>query len=916
MVLRASITFLLLIAFRLSFGQDFGSLHVRVINADSNEPLPYANVYLDQTTIGGFTNDQGEVDMTKIPFGNYTLMVSEISHLPHSRKIVVKDAQVINIVAKLPVQVLNEVKVEAKKDKQWNRQLERFEKLFFGGDHLKDCKIENPWALDFKVVNGDFIATASEPLKIENNYLGYKVDLNLRNFFFSSSTFAIASNARYQEMQSDEATVARWKQNREEAYHGSPQHFFTAAINDAVNKEGFEIYKDISENEKIIRAPQLSANINRNIVPDSLTGKVKKLSPAQYSITLPPRLEVHYLRKRAPVAVYADSGYPVSWLEIKKGPLVVNRQGIVQNVEVLSLAGWMSGLRVADWLPLNYQPSGIMENVNISQPAVVRKDLLEKPYVQTDRDYYYQTETVWLKGYMNYTVPAMRDTMSRTIYVDLVDPSGKVIVAKRYPVVGPVFLGDMRMERTFLPGLYQLKAYTAWMLNFDPKLIFTKTIRLLQDNEAVRATPGYQPSKDTLSIISLSTDKTSYSPREKINVTIDVTDSLDFRAGSNLSISVTDMDLVVPNKKEKTILNSYSFGDYHKSATTPVKYNIEYGIAFNGKFLLGRKPVQGNITVYQDNSAESFEISTDDDGRFRRFLLFNDTLNFYFKAISYNNKKGVVAMDTLKARAPQLTIDPFSLDVYSTGNTNKRLQSSDEHITMLKEISVTATKIEKPTSPTMVNGIGDFVISGDWINQQNYQDVFFAIVAKVPGSQYDPSGPAIKFGSSQYSTFNGGAGGGPPLILVDGVPMDAGQVRSVPVRAIDRIDVLKYGSTATYGVRGGNGVILIRTRTGVSTAPQANPLDKKKLQITKWPGYTAASKFKSPDYTVQSANMVPDYRATIYWSPAIITDGKEPTTVTFFAADEGTRYRIVVEGVTASGEPVRAEKIVEIVKAR
>jgi TonB-dependent SusC/RagA subfamily outer membrane receptor len=140
-------------------------------------------------------------------------------------------------------------------------------------------------------------------------------------------------------------------------------------------------------------------------------------------------------------------------------------------------------------------------------------------------------------------------------------------------------------------------------------------------------------------------------------------------------------------------------------------------------------------------------------------------------------------------------------------------------------------------------------------------------------------------------------------MLVDGVTMNEQQIRAIPVRSIDRIEVLKYGATAVYGSRGGNGVIAIYTKTGTSTAPPPNPLDKKKLEILRWAGYTSTSKFIASDYS-----------PTIYWSPIIITDGNEPTKISFSAAGEPTKYRIVVEGVTVTGIPLRAEKVVEIVK--
>lgn len=56
-----------------------------------------------------------------------------------------------------------------------------------------------------------------------------------------------------------------------------------------------------------------------------------------------------------------------------------------------------------------------------------------------------------------------------------------------------------------------------------------------------------------------------------------------------------------------------------------------------------------------------------------------------------------------------------------------------------------------------------------------------------------------------------------PLVVVDGVPVRAGsamhELRGMNPNDIDRIDVLKdAGSTAIYGSRGGNGVILITTK--------------------------------------------------------------------------------------------------------
>jgi TonB-dependent SusC/RagA subfamily outer membrane receptor len=61
-------------------------------------------------------------------------------------------------------------------------------------------------------------------------------------------------------------------------------------------------------------------------------------------------------------------------------------------------------------------------------------------------------------------------------------------------------------------------------------------------------------------------------------------------------------------------------------------------------------------------------------------------------------------------------------------------------------------------------------------------------------------------------------GGGDPLYVVDGVPLSTAQgllsaLNGIPPSDVARIDVLKdAGSTAIYGSRGGNGVVVITTR--------------------------------------------------------------------------------------------------------
>lgn len=59
-----------------------------------------------------------------------------------------------------------------------------------------------------------------------------------------------------------------------------------------------------------------------------------------------------------------------------------------------------------------------------------------------------------------------------------------------------------------------------------------------------------------------------------------------------------------------------------------------------------------------------------------------------------------------------------------------------------------------------------------------------------------------------------------PLIVLDGVPFSGGRLSDINTNDIETIDVLKdASSTAIYGSRGANGVIMITTKRGKTSKP-------------------------------------------------------------------------------------------------
>ncbi|HZY78418.1 MAG TPA: TonB-dependent receptor [Cyclobacteriaceae bacterium] len=895
----------------------YGIVTVTVYDAETGKPIPYANVYFNRTTIGGYTDANGKAEITRIPFGKQELVISTIGYRPYTRMIDITEGTTLSISVKLNVRMLDAVEVKGKRDNKWKRQLARFEKLFFG-THNKFCQIKNPYGLNFDQSNGEFTAEAREPLNIENDYLGYTLSFELKQFSYKRSNYVITGNVRFTEKRSrDSVTMARWKKNREETYRGSPQHFLKSVVDKNLTSEGFRVYTDLTTVKDIVRVANFRENLGVNINEASLDSAVLSLGTGgPYIIDIPTRLEVHYAYERAPTYVYRNFTDQISWVEVKEGQLGVNDNGIVQNPNDLVLSGTMSNMRVGEWLPFDYT----YQNDNFVAPVIepmVANVLLEAPYLHVDRPYYYNKEQIWFKGYMNYTVPSLRDTLSQMVYVDLVDTKGSIVTSKKYPIDSGRFHGDILLPDKLPTGNYQVKAYTQWMLNFDDNLIFTKTISLLGEKEGVRFPASLNTTADTTGLLVIQTDKDLYSTREKINLKIHVRDSLDFAMGADLSISVTDLTMAVPPAVEKTILTAFpKTNPRAQDSTASIKYNIQYGIGFNGNFFISKKPAQGIITVFQDSLTSTFGMITDEQGRFEKEIAFFDTIQFYIRSRNPQGKIGKVVMDEqAPLPVPSFEVETLPLDVYAMDKTYSSRFGTGAR--MLEEVVIKSKKIvkrEEPTSPP--GGVsGDFVLTGNWLEEHNVIDLPFGIAQKIPGARvfYADGIPVF--------TMKTGVSTGDLLILVDGVPdtdpnaTAYDKLSRIPVGSIERVDITKYGMSALYGARGGGGIIAVYTKKSAGTE-DPKKFDKRGLQAVRWGGYATASEFKSPDYSKPDPENYFDYRTTIYWNPNVATDGKTPATVSFYAADAPTKYRIVVEGIASDGSPIRGERIISIDKGR
>lgn len=120
--------------------------------------------------------------------------------------------------------------------------------------------------------------------------------------------------------------------------------------------------------------------------------------------------------------------------------------------------------------------------------------------------------------------------------------------------------------------------------------------------------------------------------------------------------------------------------------------------------------------------------------------------------------------------------------------------------------------------PQIVNDNGSYSTNKLEVDDKEivgYSNIFDYMRGKVPGVQIGNAAP----GSMPSVTIRGASSfnsSTQPLFILDGGEVSS--IAHISPNDIDSIEVLKDASTSLYGVRGANGVIIIKTKTAKEAA--------------------------------------------------------------------------------------------------
>lgn len=94
--LKTSYLLLLVFLSLFGYGQNNGTVKGFVYDKANGEPVPFSNVFFQGTTIGASTDLNGFFNITRVPPGNYTILITNIDFDTIREKITVKSGEIIS----------------------------------------------------------------------------------------------------------------------------------------------------------------------------------------------------------------------------------------------------------------------------------------------------------------------------------------------------------------------------------------------------------------------------------------------------------------------------------------------------------------------------------------------------------------------------------------------------------------------------------------------------------------------------------------------------------------------------------------------------------------------------------------------------------------------------------------------------
>ncbi|WP_194777547.1 Plug domain-containing protein [Pararhodonellum marinum] len=454
--------------------------------------------------------------------------------------------------------------------------------------------------------------------------------------------------------------------------------------------------------------------------------------------------------------------------------------------------------------------------------------------------------------------------------------------------------------------------------------------------------------------VNIKTDKSSYSPREQVDLEISMEEGGFGPELSQFSLSVTTDKWVKPSQSQENIATYLLLSaDLKGHIATPgyyfekddaerqlalkhlmltqgwrrfgwepivaqefpkIQYGNEMDLHLKGRLVnsKGEGINKGEALLYLKDRYQTFITTpTNKEGYFGfTGFYFKDTIQVMIQGTDSRGRRDDVEVQMLERtfkplflaswiRLPEAYVSQMP-DGYVL-STQQQLSAVEKEVGAmdLGELLLQEVVIEGRAEiyePFTLHTKADVVLHRNQLPIAPSGNILESLQGRVAGLQ------VTKTGMNEFRSVIRGQG--TPLYLLDGMPISESTMQSLNQFDIGRIEILKSpGATGIYGGRGGGGVIAFFTDMGYEELEEAEE-DAKYIITHQAAGFNKTRTFYSPVYQETDYYDLPDLRSTVYWNPMVFLSPNSKREMSFYTGDVTGRHRVQVEGITKDGHPI------------
>lgn len=520
--------------------------------------------------------------------------------------------------------------------------------------------------------------------------------------------------------------------------------------------------------------------------------------------------------------------------------------------------------------------------------AALAAQATEYMRIYIDKDCYLAGEDLWVKVSVTDSLHRA-SSLSKVAYIEVSD-------TRQMHAQGMIALengtgwGRIRFPHTMHSGTYRLTAYTRHMRN-RPESFTAKYIGVLnagmaseEDNVEVLDSLSVPPQALATSPWRLSADKPVYRSRSRVTLAL-----------PELPAGVGELTLSVVRRDGFSMLEE----DFQTPQSHSLNAEANRFIAESeGHILTGRLVGAPSDSVNARLSCVGKDIRIF-DGQWQP----DGSYSFYTTEITDRQDIVLSSLPPRGKPAGRLeVVSPFA-GALPRNLPTLRLFCNEE---ALIERSIGAQMhhllpADSARQRTILSQLHDFTPSisynlDEYVRFPTVRETFteFVMGIRVSKSEGETVIRMLQEDVKRYSAIRA-------MVLIDGVPIENHEaVLNYDARLLHHIH--QYSGRYTFGGNVYDGIVSLITHRG--TLPDLRLDDNSQLFSYEFPQYRPGFETPAYDSAERVQSRVPDFRHTLYWNPDVApgTDA-----VSFYTSDMKGDYVITLQGITATGEPLKVQ---------